>query len=917
VPWTSRLARWGRRHKLAATGAAVLLLTAVVALAVSTALLGREQRRTEEQRELAMARSQEANERAEALDRQAYVYRVNLAYRECLANNIVQAERHLDGCPEGRRGWEWAYCRRLCHMESLRIGGAASPAGLQSDVAFSPDGTTVVTAGVDGMVHFWDANTGKEQRSFRAHPKAVLGLAFGPDGLLATGSEGEVNLWEANTGRQLHSLRGPAGWARSVRFSPDGRRLAAGFGTQIRAGRPPQVIVWDTQTGRELASLRESNWGLLALAFSPDSRQIATMTWFQTSLRFWDATTGQLSRADDVGEVGGGFELAYRPDGRVLAVACRDGSVLLWDTTAHKVSQTFRGHSGVVNAVTFSPDGRLVASGSLDGAIKVWDAATGREVASFRGHTGEVVRVGFSPDGTRLASQGDDGVIRLWEVSTEPDVLTLRGNLGWAFRTAFSPDGRRLVIAGFDIVRVRDAQTGETLVSIPFVHGGVQGLALSPDGRQVACSSEFAKDCDLYDTATGRHLATFRGHSEFVRCVAFSPDGSRVASAGDDHTVRLWDAATGREVLTLRGHTGGVFGVAFSPDGRRLASMSWDDTVRLWDAATGQEAGSFPGAGRGPSTSFGNVLAFSPDGRLLASIGPGRTIVIRDAESGGDLLTLAGHTRAVNSVAFSPDGRRVLSAGEDNTVKIWDAATAEEVFTLRGHTNGVLGIAISPDGTRIASASMDMTVHVWESALPEPALVRRRWLLAQAEPLVESLLHKPLLKEEVIERLRGDAALAEPVRAVALQLAERAVEYPVLLNNASWAVVLQPQRVGADYEQALRLAERACRLQPDVRSFQNTLGAAQYRLTRYPEARLTLTRIERLNMASSATSGPVSLAFLTMVHHRLGKHAEARAYLGRLREAIQKAGGPSHPDVKAILHEAETLIEAPAPQKGE
>src|SRR5262249_46597310 len=144
----------------------------------------------------------------------------------------------------------------------------------------------------------------------------------------------------------------------------------------------------------------------------------------------------------------------------------------------------------------------------------------------------------------------------------------------------------------------------------------------------------------LTDTA----VLTFRGHSELVRSVVFSPDGKRLASASDDPTVKVWDAATGQELLTLEGHARGVNSVAYSPDGRCLASASWDGTLKIWDANTGQP-----------------------------------------------LLSLKGHTSAVVGVAYSPDGRRLASASWDRTLKIWDAANGQELRTLRGHTDRVRG----------------------------------------------------------------------------------------------------------------------------------------------------------------------------------------------------------------------------------
>ncbi len=246
--------------------------------------------------------------------------------------------------------------------------------------------------------------------------------------------------------------------------------------------------------------------------------------------------------------------------------------------------------------------------------------------------------------------------------------------------------------------------------------GGVRRVAFSPDGSRIASAS---LDCTvkIWDAATGHEILTLKRHTNHVTGVAFSPDGRRIASASDDGTVKVWDAATGKENLTFEGHTNFVLGVAFSPDGRRIASASRDITVKIWDAATGQETLTLKGHA-GPVAS----VAFSPDGHRIASASYDKTVKIWDVATGQETLTLRAHTDTVLEVAFSPDGRFTASASSDKTVKVWDATTGEQKLTLKGHTEWVSGVAFSPDGRRIASAGSDHTVKIWDAATGQETL---------------------------------------------------------------------------------------------------------------------------------------------------------------------------------------------------
>lgn len=203
---------------------------------------------------------------------------------------------------------------------------------------------------------------------------------------------------------------------------------------------------------------------------------------------------------------------------------------------------------------------------------------------------------------------------------------------------------------------------------------------------------------------------TLNGHSEGVYRVAFSPDGTRLASTGGNGTLKVWDCASGQETLALKGHTGWVLGVAFGPEGKQLVSGGTDRTVRVWDLATGQETLSLN------ANALVMSVSLSADGKRVAAATKEPSVKIWDATNGKALHTLKGHTADVTSVAWSADGTWLASAGRDQAVKVWDAASGKERLTLKGHSAEITGVAISPDGKWIASASHDQTIKQWDAA---------------------------------------------------------------------------------------------------------------------------------------------------------------------------------------------------------
>jgi eukaryotic-like serine/threonine-protein kinase len=238
----------------------------------------------------------------------------------------------------------------------------------------------------------------------------------------------------------------------------------------------------------------------------------------------------------------------------------------------------------------------------------------------------------------------------------------------------------------------------------------VVAVAWSPDGKLIASSGN-DRSVQVWNASDDSAAYIYHGHSNDVTAVAWSPNSQRIASASFDQTVQVWNASNGSAPYTYQGHVPfTVYAVAWSPDGTRIASASYDGTVQVWNASNGGS----PYIYKGHADQV-VAVTWSPDSKRIASASFDRTVQVWDANDGSSPYVYHGHTSAVSAVAWSPDGTRIASAGKDKTVQVWDANSGASPSIYKGHTGAVYTVAWSPDGTHIASAGFDQTVQVWNA----------------------------------------------------------------------------------------------------------------------------------------------------------------------------------------------------------
>ncbi len=254
-----------------------------------------------------------------------------------------------------------------------------------------------------------------------------------------------------------------------------------------------------------------------------------------------------------------------------------------------------------------------------------------------------------------------------------------------------------------------------SLFTQPF--GTVLSVSFSADGEHLATGDTGGSVC-LWRVADGQPLSILKGHTNWVRCVQFSPvrvtrsdrPSQIIASAAQDQIVKLWNASTGQCIHTLQGHHAWVWSLAWSVDGQRLASGSCDRTIKIWDPDTGQCLQTLVG-----HTNMVFAVAWSGDRRQLASGSSDHTIKLWNPDTGACLSTLNGHESMVLSLSWSPNGQILASGAQDQTIKLWDPHTGACLGTWHGHTSWVWSVAWSPNGDLLASGSQDQTVKLWDA----------------------------------------------------------------------------------------------------------------------------------------------------------------------------------------------------------
>lgn len=489
--------------------------------------------------------------------------------------------------------------------------------GLVTEIAFTPDGKYLVSAGHDKVIRVWDWQAGRTVRTLRGQvgpgdEGKIFTMALSPDGrrLAAAGqmtipgeAEQRIRIYDLASGNLVQLLAGHTGKVVALAFSPDGRRLVSG--SQDRT-----ALLWDVAEGRRLHRLDRHKAEVYAVGFTPDSARVVTGS-FDRTLRLWRTADGeQIAELKGHGEKI--YALAVSPQDGSVASGSFDGEIRLWDGRTGRLLRPLTNQGDtLVGSLSFSPDGRWLLSSCGAGDTCsgrpqfIWDVTTGRAIQTYVKHDNVVLAAAVAPDGHLVATAGGDrNEIHIWDARTGETRQVLRGTGTPIWAAGFAATGSSLAwgqtwikhdpAAGYgplqwqlrlpriDQVLGRPdglpAAQGETYLRARVRHG--------PHALTHGKGGSYGLDAILRIAKSGKTVASIErgladGYSH--RSYGFSADGKTIISGGSNGYLAAYDVQ-GRTQGSYIGHEGDVWAVAPSPDGRLLVSGAHDQTLRLWNA---------------------------------------------------------------------------------------------------------------------------------------------------------------------------------------------------------------------------------------------------------------------------------------------------------------------------------------------
>ncbi|MCZ6795237.1 MAG: protein kinase, partial [Planctomycetota bacterium] len=654
--------------------------------------------------------------------------------------------------------------------------------GNVKSLAFSPDSRRIVVATGNGRAYLWNPFSGRLVATLEGHLAGVTvtSASFSSDSsrVVTSSHDGTARVWSAEDGSAVgEPLRGHETGVGTASFSPDGTRVVTGSDGYVHTielnpstgqrtshsmrSKPgaTSARIFDVASGRELVKIGDVEGSVRVARFSPDGRFVLTESFRGVQLH--DAADGKLLLGSKERYWNPGGSAMFSPDGKYVVGASVSGAVTLWSVDPPEEVRQFSGIDRS-SPLMFGPGGKLLVgrTDSDNDILGLWDVESGNRLLTFLGHEENITSLAFHLDGRRLLSGSGDGTARIWDATLgrEFGELLEPSERRDANRVYFSGDGSRMVIVRRGGTgEVRATSGGEKISTIAnprtsrsFLGGLLQKQAIAvafftPDGERIV--GDVGDGTIYFWDRDGKRFVAVRGVPRFIRRVAFSEDGKRLAILGRGKSLAVVRLADGEKLRSWSEVSESVRPL-FSPGGDHvlmgvgsaLHLRRVDDGEDVWRLAF-RELGGTPGfvrfapggatllvAGASYATIFetgsGRKLVdvddaravrfaeFDPSGRRLMVVA-GTRVGVWDAETGKRLFLLApGETLVAG--ALSADGERVTTISRAGVCRVWDSSDGKLLFAVQGHQGPVRSAAFHPGGKKLLTVSADRTCRIWD-----------------------------------------------------------------------------------------------------------------------------------------------------------------------------------------------------------
>lgn len=664
------------------------------------------------------------------------------------------------------------------------------PTAAVRSVAFSPDGSRCASAGDDRSIRIWDTENWAESAVLNRHAGPVRCIRFAPNGktLVSCSEDKSIRIWDIALGTEDRQLPNLDDTTWSLAFSATGSTMVSG-------GADKKLYIWDYEGGYVRQILPAHEAGITGVAFLPKSGTLVAGSHDRLVTQWNNFPSGQTPLAILLGHTGILRFVRFSPNGQYLVTGGHDSTATVWDMRTGSIRHGLKGHTGGVTSAAISPNGKLLATGSWDKTLRIWSLGTGEQLTSFPISDGEVRAVTFAPDNQHLAYGGADKLITILNVSTGSEVGAYLAK-GPINGLAYSPSGKVLAAAtgqwGDKAVQgeliMLDARNGKALsIHQPHTTGEISDISFSPDGGLLATTgadstarildgntfrvkrvmnlgsggyaasllpdpdwvsvAEWSGRVTLWNTRRGGPYAVYTGHdadqpgtTRSSYSVVCSPDGTLLASAGCDHSVRLWptgltntriaDPAT-TSVALVRNWTGGAVqstvrlsatispppgGVgreiqclAVAPDNDRVAIAGKSGALSLARSSTSQ----MTDLKTGLDDAIG-MLSFPGDGQRLALGGPGKVAGIWEMSGPSRIAGFNGDKLTTDAVCYVPGSDTLVTGNGGGQVFLHDGTTGAVRTKLESGRGAVTALEVSRDWKMCVAGHADSWITLWD-----------------------------------------------------------------------------------------------------------------------------------------------------------------------------------------------------------